>query len=64
MGQWNVWHANYPTNKYWRGGCHDLLPKAQEVYSKFTRMLTQYGKCHRVFNGGVVDDTTIDQLGK
>ena len=43
--------------------CPELLQKAKDTYTRFTDILTQYAKCHNVFNGGVVDDTAIDQLG-
>ena len=43
--------------------CPELLQKAKDTYKRFTEVLTQYAKCYNVFNGGVVDGITIDQLG-
>ncbi len=42
--------------------CPELLPAAKEVHTRFTTELSLFEKCHRVYNGGVTDDTTIDQL--
>ena len=47
-----------------REKCPSLLQEAEQVYSQFTTALTLFEKCHLVYNGGVTDDSTIDQLGK
>ena len=44
--------------------CPSLLPEVTEAYTRFTIVITLFEKCHRVYNGGVTDDSTIDQLGK
>ena len=44
--------------------CPSLLPEVTEAYTRFTTIITLFEKCHRVYNGGVTDDSTIDQLGK
>lgn len=43
--------------------CPDLLEKAKDTYERFTKILTQYSKCHKIINGGVVTDAAIEQLG-
>lgn len=47
-----------------REKCPSLLQEAEQLYSRFTTALTLFEKCHLVYNGGVTDDSTIDQLGK
>lgn len=47
-----------------REKCPVLLREAEQVYTRFTTALTLFEKCHLVYNGGVADDSTIDQLGK
>ena len=44
--------------------CPSLLPEVTEAYTQFTTDITLFEKCHWVYNGGVTDDGTIDQLGK
>ena len=43
--------------------CPELSQEAKDIYKRFTGVLPQYAKCHNVFNRGVVDSVTIDQLG-
>ena len=42
--------------------CPSLLPEVTEAYTQFTTVITLFEKCHQVYNGGVTDDSTIDQL--
>ncbi len=42
--------------------CPELLPKAKEVETHFITLISLFEKCHKVYNGGVADDTTIDKL--
>ena len=42
----------------------DLVAPTQSVVNKFTEVYLLFGKCHDIYNGNVVDDPTIAQLGK
>lgn len=42
----------------------DLVPKAKEVYAIFKKAITLFGKCHNLYNGGVLTDYKINELGE
>ena len=42
----------------------NLLQQARQVIDRFKQAFSLFGKCHNAYNGGVMDDTAIDQLGK
>lgn len=41
-----------------------VVEACKEVVAKFKTVFTLFGKCHRVYNGRVIEDTKIDQLGR
>lgn len=41
-----------------------LVAKTREVCCKFEKVLTLFGKCHNVYNGGTLTGNQIDELGK
>ena len=42
----------------------NLVTPTQAVINKFTEVFLLFRKCHAVYNGNVVDDKAITQLGK
>ena len=46
-----------------RTTCTHMLPQAEVVYHKFVKVITLFGKCHNIYNSGVVSDDEISQLG-
>ena len=42
----------------------NLVAPTQAMINKFTEVFLLFGKCHAVYNGNVVDDKEITQLGK
>ena len=43
--------------------CPDMIPEATKVHERHTQSLSLFGKCHRGYNGGVVTNSDIDQIG-
>ena len=43
--------------------CTDMLPEAQKVYDTYSPVLTLFGKCHRGYNSGAMDESSINELG-
>ena len=44
--------------------CPDLMPSVKTVHSQFKKAITLFGKCHNLYNSGVLTDGDINQLGK
>ena len=40
-----------------------MLPDAEAIYTQFYKVFTLFGKCHNLYNGGVLTKEEIDQLG-
>lgn len=45
-------------------GIPQMLVLANKVKEKFLPIFTAFSKCHRAYNGNVMDKKTIDQLVK
>ena len=43
--------------------CPDMIPEATKAHERHTQSLSLFGKCHRGYNGGVVTNSDIDQIG-
>ena len=43
--------------------CLEMLPDAETIDTKFKRAFILFGKCHNLYNGGVLTKEEIDQLG-
>ena len=44
--------------------CPALIPKATEIEAKFSKVLTLFHRCHEIYDGNVITDTQIADLGK
>jgi hypothetical protein len=42
----------------------EVVQATKLVVTKFTSVFTHFEECHTIYNGRVVDDATIDQLGR
>ena len=42
----------------------NMAQPTKEVVDKFQKTFMLFSKCHNAYNGSVVDDKVIDQLGK
>ena len=47
-----------------RESCIDLIAEAINVHGKFSKILLLFGKCHSGVNSGIIDEASINKLGK
>ena len=47
-----------------RESCINLIAEATNVHNKFSKVLLLFGKCHSGVNSGIIDEASINELGK
>ena len=43
--------------------CPVVLPQAQEIESRFMKVLVLFQCCHKLYDSGVLNDAEIEELG-
>lgn len=44
--------------------CPALVPKAEEIYIKFSKVLTLFHECQEIYDSNIINDQQITELGR